>query len=101
MRKEENYEEVSTMTTESLMNLAANKHKIWLQRNKWNAKSESETKILSLEAKLMSLQKKDKSKGMVKQSGTHNGDLNVTMKPKSNKAKRDKPACQGVTPHRQ
>ena len=58
MQKEEEYEEGSPMTAESLMNLAANKYKIWLQHDKWNAKSESETKILALEAKLMSLQKK-------------------------------------------
>ena len=59
------YEEGSPMTADSLMNLAANKYKIRLRRNKWNAKSESETKILHLEEKLMSLQKKDKSKVMV------------------------------------
>ena len=39
------------MTADSLMNLAANKYKIRLRRNKWNAKYESETKILALEAK--------------------------------------------------
>ena len=43
------------MTADSLMNLAENKYKIRLQLNDWNAKSESETKILALEAKLMSL----------------------------------------------
>ena len=80
------------MIADPLMNLAANKYKIRLRRNKWNAKSESETKILALEAKLMSLQKKDKSKGTVKKSGTHKKDLKATKKPKSDKAKRDKPA---------
>ena len=48
------------MTADSLMKLAANKYKIRLRRNQWNVKSESETKILALEAKLVSLQKKDK-----------------------------------------
>ena len=43
------------MTADSLMNLAANKYKIRLRRNEWNAKSEYETKILALESKLMSL----------------------------------------------
>ena len=71
------------------MNLTANKYKIRLRRNKWNAKSESETKILDLEAKLMSLQNKDKSKGTVNNSGTHKKDLKATKKPKSNKSKRD------------
>ena len=80
------------MTADSLMNLAAIKYKIRLRRNKWNAKSESETKILALEAKLVYLQNKDKSKGTLKKSGTHKRDLKVTKKPKSNKAKRDKPA---------
>ena len=86
------------MTADSLMNLAANKYKIRLRRNGWNAKSESETKILSLEAKLMSLQKKDKSKGTVKKSGTHKRDLKVTMNPKRDKAKRDKPAWMTKAP---
>ena len=70
MRKEEEYEEGSPMTADSLMNLAANKYKIRIQRDEWNAKSESETKILALESNLMSLQKKDKSKGTVKKSKT-------------------------------
>ena len=48
MRKEEEYEEGLTMTTDSLMNLAANKYKIRLRRDKWNSKSESETNILAL-----------------------------------------------------
>ena len=66
------------MTADSLMNLAANKYKIRLRRNEWNAKSDSETNILALEAKLMSLQKKDK--------------------PKRYKAKRDKPAWMTKAP---
>ena len=80
------------MTVDSLMNLATNKYKIRLCRDKWNSKPESDTKTLSLEAKLMSLQKKDKSKGTVKKPGTHKRDLKATKKPKSDKAKRDKPA---------
>ena len=68
------------MTADSLMNLAENKYKIRLRRNEWTAKYESETKILALEAKLMSLQKKDKSKGTVKKSGTHKRELKVTKK---------------------
>ena len=98
MRKEEEYEEGSTMTADSLMNLAANKYKNWLQRNKWNAKSESETKILALEAKIMPLQKKDKSKGTVKKPVIHNRHLKVTKKPKIDKAKRDKPAWMTKAP---
>ena len=98
MLKEEEYEEVSPMTADSLMNLAANKYKIRLRHNEWNAKSESETKILALEAKLMSLQKKDKSKGTVNKSGTHKRDLKVTKNPKSDKAKRDKPAWMTKAP---
>ena len=43
------------MTADYLMDLAANKYKIRLRRNAWNAKSESETKILALESKLMYL----------------------------------------------
>ena len=69
-----------------------------LQRNKWNAKSESETKILALEAKLMSLQNKDKSKGTLKKHGTHKRDLKVTKKTKSDKAKRDKPSWMTKAP---
>ena len=79
------------MTADSLMNLAANKYKIRLRRAEWNSKSESETKIVALEAKLMSLQKKDKSKGTVKKPGTHKKGFKATKKPKSDKAKRDKP----------
>ena len=91
MRKEEEYEEGSPMTADSLMNLAANKYKIRLRRNKWNAKYESETKILALEAKRMSLQKKDNSKETVKKSVTYKKDLRAKNNPKSDKAKRDKP----------
>ena len=98
MQKEEEYEEGSPMTADSLMNLAENKYKIRLRRYEWNAKSESETKILSLEAKLMSLQKKDKSKGTVKKSVTHKKDLKATKKPKSEKSKRDKPAWMTKSP---
>ena len=58
-KKEVEYKKGSPMITDPLMNLEANKYKIRLRHNKWNAKSESETKILSLESKLMSLQKKD------------------------------------------
>ena len=86
------------MTADSLMNLAANKYKIRLRRNKWNAKSEYETKSLALEAKLMSLKKKDKSKGTVKKPGTHKRDLKVTKKPKSDNAKRDKPVWMTKAP---
>ena len=70
------------MTADSIMNLAANKYKIRLRRNKWNAKYESETKIMDLEAKLTSLQKKDKSKVTLKKSGTHKKDLKATKKQK-------------------
>ena len=46
----------------------------------------------------MSLQKKDKSKGTLKKPGTHKRDLKVTKKPKSDKAKRDKPAWMTKAP---
>ena len=46
----------------------------------------------------MSLQKKDKSKGTVKKSGTHKRDLKKTKNPKSDKAKRDKPAWMTKAP---
>ena len=98
MRKEEEYEEGAPMTADSLMNLAAKKYKIRLRRTEWNAKSESETKILALETKLMYLQKKDKSKGTVKKPGTHKRDLKVTKIPKSDKFKRDKPAWMTKAP---
>ena len=86
------------MTADSLMNLAANKYKIRLRRDEWNVKSKSETKILSLKAKLMSLQKKDKSKVTVKKYGTHKKDLKATKKPKNDKSKRDKPAWMTKAP---
>ena len=86
------------MTADSLMNLAANKYKIRLRRDKWNSKSESETKIMALEAKLVSLQNKDKSKGTVKKSGTHKKEFKATKKPKSDKSKRDKPAWMTKAP---
>ena len=89
------------MTAYSLMNLASNKYKIRLRRNEWNAKSKSETKILALEAKLMSLQKKDKSKGTVNKLVTHKRDLKVTKKPKSDKAKQDKTAWMTKAPSAQ
>ena len=46
----------------------------------------------------MPLQKKYKSKGTVKKSGTHKRGLKVTKKPKSDKAKRDKPAWMTKAP---
>ena len=79
------------MTADSLMNLEANKYKIRLRGNEWNAKSESETK-------LMSLQRKDKSKGTVKNPGTQKRYQKITKKPKSEKAKRDKPAWMTKAP---
>ena len=42
--------------------------------------------------------KDEKSQGMVKKSGTHKTDLKVTKKPKSDKAKRDKPAWMTKAP---
>ena len=77
------------MTADAQMNLAANKYKIWLQRDKWNSKSKTETKILALEAKLMTLQKKDRSKGKSKKSGTHKKDSKATKKPKIDQAKQE------------
>ena len=98
MRKEEEHEEGSPMTTDSLMNLATNKYKIWLRCDKWNAKSESKTNILSLKDKIMYLQKKDKSKGTVEKSGTHNKDLKAAKNPKNDKVKRYKPAWMTKAP---
>ena len=46
----------------------------------------------------MSLQKKDKSKGTVKKSGTHRKELKVTKKPKSDKSKRYKLAWMTKAP---
>ena len=86
------------MTADSLMNLAENKYKIRLRRDYWNSKSESETKILALEANLMSLQKKDKSKGTVKKYGTHKKDFKATNKPKSDKSKQSKPSWMTKAP---
>ena len=86
------------MTADSLMNLASNKYKIRLRRDEWNSKSESETKILALEAKLVSLQNKDKSKGMVKKSGTHKKYFKATKKPKRDKYKQDNPAWMTKAP---
>ena len=53
---------------------------------------------MALEAKLMSLQKKDKSKGTVKKYGTHKKDSKATKKPKSDKSKQDKPAWMTKAP---
>ena len=86
------------MTADSLMNLAENKYKIRLRRDDWNSNSESETKIIALEAKLVSLQKKDNSKRTVKKSGTHKKDFKATKKPKSDKAKQDKTAWMTKAP---
>ena len=86
------------LVSDSLMNLAEIKYKIRLQLNDWNAKSESETKILALEVKLVPLQKKDKSKGTVKKPVTHKRDLKVTKKQKSDKSKRYKPAWMTKSP---
>ena len=46
----------------------------------------------------MSLQKKDKSKGTVNKSGTHEKDLKAKKKPKSDKAKRGNPAWMTKAP---
>ena len=98
MQKEEEYKEGSPMTSDSLMNLAANKYKIWLCCDEWNSKFESETKILALKSKLVPLQNKDKSKGTVKKFGIHKKEFKATKKPKSDKAKRDNPAWMTNTP---
>ena len=92
MQKEEEYEEGSPMTADALINLEANNYKIRLRRDEWNSKSESKTKIMALEAKLMTLQKKDNSKGTAKKYGIYKKDSKATKKPKSDKAKRENPA---------
>ena len=80
------------MTADALMNLAANKYKIRLRRDEWNSKSESETKILALEAKIQTLQKRDKAKGPAKK-GNSKKDSKNPKKPKGgDKPKLDKPA---------
>jgi hypothetical protein len=99
MRKEEEYEEGSQMTADTLMNLAANKYKIRLRRDEWNSKSESETKILALEAKLQTLQKRDKPRSPAKK-GSSNKDSKNSKKLKGggDKVKLDKPAWMTKTP---
>jgi hypothetical protein len=57
-RKEEEHEDGKDLTTDELMNHAANKYKIRLKRRQWNAPSPKESKILALEAKVSSLEKK-------------------------------------------
>ena len=60
LRREEEYEDGQLITPDQLMTLAANKYKMRTRKGTWNAPSESETKILALEAKLASLEKKSK-----------------------------------------
>lgn len=55
-RKEEMYEEGEKLTVDALMHLAANKYKSRLRKNEWNAPSQEETKILALEAKIKTLE---------------------------------------------
>ena len=60
LRREEEYEDGQLITPDQLMTLAANKYKMRTRKGTWNAPSESETKILALDAKLASLEKKSK-----------------------------------------
>ena len=63
MKKQDEYDEGQAMTSDQLMLLADNKYKNLLLKNKWNAPSEHEEKILALEAKINALQNKRKRGG--------------------------------------
>lgn len=71
-RKEEEHADGKDLTTDELMNHAANKYKIRLKRRQWNAPSPEESKILALEAKVSSLEKKANT-GQKKTKSTKSG----------------------------
>ena len=62
LRKEEEYEEGTILNPDQLMNLAANKYKIRLRKGEWNAPTAEESKIIALQAKVLTLEKGVKTK---------------------------------------
>jgi hypothetical protein len=57
-KKQEEFDDGTTFTHTSLMNLAANKYKTLVQSGKWMAMSDSDKKILALETKISKFGKK-------------------------------------------
>ena len=60
-KKQEAYDEGTLFTHTELMRLAANKYKTLVENGKWMAPSKEEKKILALESKIESYQKKNSS----------------------------------------
>jgi hypothetical protein len=60
-KKQEDYDDGTTFTVDSLMNLASNKFKTLMESGKWMAPTDDQAKIIALEAKLGKLDKKPTS----------------------------------------
>jgi hypothetical protein len=65
-KKEDEYDEGQTIHPEKLMILAANKYKILKEKNKWEAPSADEEKIMALEAMITKMAKGNQSSGKTK-----------------------------------
>jgi len=72
-RKQEEYDEGTTFTVNSLMNLASNKYKTLVEAGKWMAPSDEQAKIIALEAKIGQLTKKNTTNTPPKAPGNPSG----------------------------
>ena len=88
-KKEDEYDDGTAMLPTELMHLALNKYKSMMEKGKWNEKSEEETKIIALQAKLDATIGKNKSN--IKPS------IKVSPKPVK-KLRKERPAWMMVKP---
>ena len=89
-KKEEDYEDGTPITPQTLMELADNRFKVLKQKGVWNAPSPEEEKILALEAKIQKLERQAKTKKVNKDTfKKEKGKGNLKQK---NKKQRQKPA---------
>jgi hypothetical protein len=69
-KKEDEYDEGTNIIPTTLMTLAANKYKILKEKNKWEAPSPEEEKILALEAKISKMTRGNKFTDKIKSTTT-------------------------------
>ena len=86
-KKEEDYEDGTPITPQTLMELADNRFKVLKQKGVWNAPSPEEEKILALEAKIQKLERQAKTKKVDK-------DTFKKEKGKGNLKQKNKKQCQ-------
>jgi hypothetical protein len=95
-KKQEDYDDGTTFTVDSLMNLASNKFKTLVESGKWMAPTDEQSKILALEAKLGKMGKSSNQKASSNSGSKSTNSVSKDGKggksQKKNKGKKDIPA---------